>query len=149
MTTIACSREEIAGDRQFTESGRKWQGKTKLFRFLPHPNTFPLCEFIIGFAGAAGAIMNIAEFFTLPDLIKPPRVKGVSGLVLTAKKEIYVFDDYPVSSWIPVTEKYAAIGTGGSIAVGAMSAGLSPLEAVKLASKHDIYTGLGFQCQHF
>lgn len=34
-----------------------------------------------------------------------------------------------------------AIGSGGAVAIGALAAGASPLEAVRIASLHDAYTG--------
>lgn len=39
-----------------------------------------------------------------------------------------------------------SIGSGGDFAHGAMAAGCSALEAVKIASCLDIRTGLGFDC---
>lgn len=48
-----------------------------------------------------------------------------------------------------VTGEYMAFGSGREIALGAMAAGLSAEDAVKLASKHDIYTGNGVDTLKF
>lgn len=146
MTTIACDRKELAGDLQFTEqgSGFKFKGKTKIYKFAAHPTTFDDCDFMVGFAGTASNIITVAEFFTLPETFpRPPKVKGLSGLVFTKKGDLFIFDDY--DKWLIVNERYAAIGSGGAIALGAMSAGKSPTEAVKIAGKHDAYTGFGIR----
>ena len=41
----------------------------------------------------------------------------------------------------PINTEYDSIGTGGSVAIGAMAMGASALKAVQIASKHDIHTG--------
>ena len=46
---------------------------------------------------------------------------------------------------LPVTDRIMAKGSGGDIALGAMHAGATPREAVKIATKLDIYTGIGVQ----
>lgn len=134
----------MASDLQFTfsDTGYKWKGKQKMFMFDPHQNTYTVSKFIIGFAGAAGDIITAAQFFTDPDSFKtPPRVKDLLGLVLTQNKEIYMFDDY--RKWIRMDASHAAIGSGGAFALGAITTGATPVEAVRVAMKHDAYTGMG------
>lgn len=46
---------------------------------------------------------------------------------------------------LPVEDKYWAEGSGGQIALGAMAAGATAVEAIKIAAKHDSYTGGGVQ----
>lgn len=41
---------------------------------------------------------------------------------------------------LPMADEYFAIGSGGSFALGAMDAGASAEEAVKIACKRDLYT---------
>lgn len=144
MTTIACNKEEIAGDLQYTDmgSGTVFRGSPKVFMFEANKNTYPVCPFYIGFAGTAQDIVLTAEFFSRPDQFdKPPRIKGLTGLVLTAKGDIFTFDSY--DKWLIVKEPYGSLGSGGGIAMGAMLAGATPTEAIKIASKKDIYTGMG------
>lgn len=140
----------MACDLQFTNTatGNKWKGHTKVYKFQPHENTYPVCEFIVGFAGAASEIVTIAEFFSVPDnFSKPPKVGKCLGLVLTAKKQIFMFTDY--CKWLAVKEPYHAIGSGSEYALGAMASGMSPKEAVKIAMKHDSYTGMGIKTINF
>jgi ATP-dependent protease HslVU (ClpYQ) peptidase subunit len=150
LTTIAVNRECMWGDKQFTNlnTGNKWKGATKVYRFKAHPDTYAHCDFIIGFAGTAADMVTLANFFEYPDMhAKAPRVKGIMGLVLTEKKDIFMFDDY--TKWLLMKEPFAAVGSGADYALGAMAAGKSPKEAVQIASKLDAFTGLGVKGYSF
>lgn len=136
----------MASDLQFTEGNKKWKGKAKIFKFNANPKTWET-DFMIGFAGTASSIIAVAEYFTYPDTTKPPRVKGLSGIVLTRNGDLFAFDDYDM--WLKMDEKFAAIGTGAGLALGAMHAGMTPKEAVKIAGQRDIYTGMGIQTMRF
>jgi hypothetical protein len=134
----------MASDLQMTNmvTGLKWKCKTKIYKFEAHPLTYSECDFMIGFCGAAGDTISIVEYFSMPDLFKPPRVRNLTqGLVLTANKEIFIFDDY--TKWLVADTPYASVGSGSAVAIGAMASGATPREAIKIASKHDTYTGLG------
>lgn len=66
---------------------------------------------------------------------------GVEGavLVLSPQRELFVFTHeapFPDPEVAPF-----ALGTGGDIALGAMGAGLTAMEAVKLAMRWDLKTG--------
>jgi ATP-dependent protease HslVU (ClpYQ) peptidase subunit len=137
----------MACDLQFTEGTSKWKGKTKVYRFKANALTYPHCDFIMGFAGTASDIIAVAEFFSMPETTKPPKTKGLKGLVLTEQGDIFAWDDW--DRWIAVDQPYAAIGSGQPVALGAMAAGLTPKEAVKAAMKHDAYTGFGVKVFHF
>lgn len=135
----------MACDLQFTDMSRgsKFKGKTKVYRFNPHKDTYH-CRFMVGFAGTASDIITVAEFFTFPDKFKnAPKVKNLTGLVLTEEKDIFCFDDY--TKWLIVSEKYGSCGSGADLALGAMLAGKTPLEAVKIAGQHDAFTGMGYK----
>lgn len=138
----------MACDLQFTDGTTKWKGKTKIYKFKAHPLIYPVCDFIVGFAGTASDIISVAEFFSMPDVIKPPRIRGIfRGLVLTEEQDIFTFDHY--AQWLAVNDKYAACGSGQTVALGAMAAGASPKEAIKHASKHDAFTGFGVKTLKF
>jgi ATP-dependent protease HslVU (ClpYQ) peptidase subunit len=150
LTTIVCNLEEMAGDLQFTNvvTGYKFKGKTKVYKFQPHDLHYPNGEFIVGFAGTASDIVTVAEFFSNPEGFRtPPKVRGLTGLVLTSKKEIFYFDTF--TNWIRVGDKYSAIGSGAQVALGVLASGGSPTEAIKIASKHDAYTGMGMKTESF
>jgi ATP-dependent protease HslVU (ClpYQ) peptidase subunit len=149
LTTVVCNKEEMACDLCFTQNGAiTWKGKTKIYKFKAHPDTYPVCEFIIGFAGTANDIITAVEFFNNPDDFKKvPPIKGLTGLVLTQQKDIYMFNE--LGKWIGVDEPYASIGSGSPFALGAMAAGSTPKEAVKAATARDPYTGLGIKTLSF
>lgn len=138
------------GDLQFTQrdNGFKFKGETKVYKFQPHDESYSECEFIIGFAGTASDIVTVAAYYTAPYMFpKLPRVKDLAGLVLTQKGRIFIFDDY--SKWLAIKEPFAAIGSGAQVALGAMAAGATPKEAIKAATKHDAYTGMGMKGEHW
>lgn len=151
MTTIACNKEQIACDLQYTndQTGEKWKGRPKVFYFEPHELHYSKAPFYIGFAGTARALITIADYFSSPESFEElPEIEGTyCGLVLTAKKEIFYFDRY--DAWLPINEPFAAIGSGAQVARGAMSAGKAPLDAVRIAMKHDAYTGFGIKSFDF
>lgn len=131
-------------DLQFTNGTYKYKGNGKVFKFKAHPKTCD-CDFIVGFSGTAGDMLSIKYFFENPDS-RPPTVKGCFALVLTTKGKIYRFENY--TKWLEVREPFCAIGSGQDFAMGAMSLGASPKEAVKIAMKHDIFTGIGVKGMH-
>jgi len=139
----------MAADLQMTQHNSiKWKCKTKMYKFSAHPDTYGECDFIMGFAGTANDMITAFEFFSNPDSFKKiPNLSGLTGLVLTAKGSIYIFDK--LDKWLLVDAPYAAIGSGSMYALGAMSTGASPKEAVKAASKLDPYTGLGIKVVSF
>jgi ATP-dependent protease HslVU (ClpYQ) peptidase subunit len=150
MTTIVANKEEVAGDLQFTNisAAMKFKGKTKVFKFQPHEYIYPECEYIVGFAGTASDLITVADYFENPERQdKPPRVRNLSGLVLTERGDLFYFDEY--SKWIKVHEPFYAIGSGAHVALGVMEAGGSPKEAIKAASKHDPFTGMGVKSLRF
>lgn len=145
ITTIACNNEELYGDLQYTNNntGGKWKGKTKVYRF---DSTELYSEpFFVGFSGSANDVISIVHYWSNPEAFgnKPPKVSGCAGLVLTQSGDIFLFDHY--AKWLRVDQPYMAIGSGQSYALGAMAAGKSPREAIRIASKHDSYTGMGIK----
>ena len=138
----------MACDLQFTQGDKvKWKGKTKIFKFKAHPDTYPDCDFIIGFAGRADDVMTAVQFFSEPDSFKKIPGIAIDGLVLTEQGNIYAFNS--LSRWLKMDEKYAAIGSGSTFALGAMDSGATPKEAVKAASKRDPYSGMGIKTLKF
>lgn len=142
MTTIACNTTEMACDLQFTVNTHiRTKGKTKIY--MVEPNELHYSEqFLIGFAGGASDFLEIIDFYTHPEVYKKcPNPRGVQGLILTKSGNIYQFDN--PSKWIRINSNIAAIGSGMAAAYGALHNGASPLDAVKIASKVDIFTGMG------
>lgn len=120
----------------------KWKAKTKIYKFKANEETYPHCDFIVGFAGGANDTITAVEFFSNPENFKRvPNTKGLQGLVLTADGDIYIFNS--LSQWIRINEPFAAVGSGAPFALGAMESGASPKEAVRAAMKRDPWSGLG------
>lgn len=143
----------MAGDQQGTlGDGRKIKVTTKLYIFDPHPLTYPDGRFMVGFAGGTNDKIMVSDFFSFPERFPdgPPDLYNkdeFQGLVLTEKKEIFYF--YHPAHWIRVNQPWFAIGSGAAGAMGAMHMGATPLDAVKVASKIDSFTGMGFKELYF
>lgn len=143
MTTIAVdlAAGEIAADSQETsDSGQKYRCK-KLFRASGH---------IIATAGGSYAGMAFVEWFreqggdpdwkTHPDLLNLDLEEDFECLVIRPDGTCYTVNRL----FVPLEQKgnpLIAIGSGGSAARGAMLAGASAFQAVKIAAEIDTYTG--------
>ena len=98
-----------------------------------------------GFAGCRGNVLLFIEWINagmdrkaLPAIAKDD---GFSAIQIDR-------NDLTVSVWFPpqliaqkINSDHEAIGSGGSIAMGAMGFGASAAEAVEVAARHDVYTG--------
>jgi ATP-dependent protease HslVU (ClpYQ) peptidase subunit len=73
---------------------------------------------------------------------KIPKVGGVEMVMLNDKGEIYHATN--LRNWLRLVQPHMSIGSGMQYAAAAMTLGQTPLEAVKIASKHDSSTGCGF-----
>jgi hypothetical protein len=141
MTTIAVTKNQIACDLQISHnSGYKFKGKTKLYEFessLVYPK--PFC---VGYCGNTDAVVPVLDWLVNPTT-KPPKIVSTEFLVLTSDHKIYTFNS--PNDWMLVDQPIYAIGSGSLLAIGAMEAGASAIEAVKIASKYDPSTGMGFR----
>lgn len=138
----------MACDLQMTQHNMiTWKIKTKVFQFNANA-AYPDADFIVGFAGTANDLMEAVDYFSNPeDYKKAPKLANLTGLVLTSKGGIYMFDR--VDRWLLIDTPYAAIGSGSLYALGAMESGKTPKEAIKVASKWDPYTGMGIKAHSF
>ena len=142
MTTIACNRTSIAADLQVTYGSNKFKTKTKIYSFEPHEITYKL-PYYVAFCGTVEKAYDILDWLTDPTQKMPGNANKATFLVLTQDKKIFTF--HKPSQWIEVDEPYFALGSGESFALAAMALGKTPKEAVIVASKHDINTGMGFE----
>lgn len=143
MTTIALdlAAGEIAADSQETsESGQKYNCK-KLFRVNGH---------VIATAGGSYAGQAFVNWFSQwedepewsdhPDLVNLDLEEDFECLVVRPDGSCYTVNRL----FVPLEQtgnRLIAIGSGGAAARGAMLAGASPSEAVKIACQIDTYTG--------
>lgn len=147
MTTIAANKDSIACDLQATHSGGyKFKLTTKIGKFY-QPLIYPK-PFYVGFSGSVDAIPDVTDFFVnMHEYKRPPKIQGVECLVLTEDRKLYTFVN--PSKWLELKEGNYAVGSGAMFAMGAMESGKDPIEAVKIASKKDPMTGLGFKTYNF
>ncbi len=133
MTTIAWDGETLAGDSMVTS--HKIEGKT--FKKIKRVNGYLLA--------GAGPYSTILQFFKdvkqlnlEPAINVTPFEEGVK-LIVVKDNKLFVIDSNN-GSLIPITGTYA-FGSGGDFAKGAMDAGASAREAVKIAKNNDPLTG--------
>lgn len=146
MTTVAANKTTIASDLQYTYGNTRFKGKTKIFDFPKEKAQFVLKtdRVLAGVSGDAVQIAHLVEWLHDGEpTSKPPKLKKLQLLALTGDNKLYWGDG--LSSFIQIDEPFWAIGSGMDFAIGAMKQGATPLEAVKIAAKSDVNTGLGFQ----
>lgn len=133
----------MACDLQGTIGGAiKLKLHTKIWQYPPVPELWDKGSFFMGMAGSAEEMIEVSDWMNDPSAWKAvPRMKGSQGLVLTDSKEIFYFSS--AGKWLRVKTKYFAIGSGAPSALGALSVGASPKEAVLAAGKVDPNTGMG------
>jgi ATP-dependent protease HslVU (ClpYQ) peptidase subunit len=132
MTTIACDGKSMAGDGQRNHLGTITSSTAEKIRRLSDGR-------IVGTSGD----VSFGDSFVawLDKGGDQPKYEGDAGfaaLILQPNGELLIGgQDCKMS----VIEKPYAIGSGMDLAIGAMDAGKSPLEAVIIASNRDPHTG--------
>lgn len=132
MTTIACSRKEMACDsRSSFDSGEYMTCDDKILR---------IGDSIVGCAGNWGAIFKFMAWFRDQTKDRPDFSDDddFTAIVLN-KKGIYVYDGSTYSS--RACDPFFAVGSGSMAARAAMLCGKSPAEAVAIAIKCDKHSG--------
>lgn len=134
MTTIAYKKGVVACDKQGT-----WynQGMQAPFKAIATDDVVYL---------VTGELVEGLRFvnYLQEGSKKPPKLKNATVYEFNKKSgKLCVWECNYIS--LPVIERVWADGSGGQIALGAMAFGASPEEAVKIATKYDIYTGGGVQ----
>lgn len=125
MTTIAYKDGVMAADTQAT--GDHHSRVRKIERMADGT--------LVGACGAWRACHAAIEWLRCGQEGKPPKMAGAWLLVVPPNGKVY----YAEETWppFPTTSKLGAIGSGAPLAMGAMEAGASALEAVRIAAKHD------------
>lgn len=96
----------------------------------------------VGFCGNADVWGDVVAWLTTLDG-KPPKTKGDVEFLMLNDQGIYHATN--MNNWMKIEEPHFSIGSGMQFAMAAMDAGKTPMEAVKLASKRDRSTGMGFK----
>lgn len=134
MTTIATDGKWVAADKQMTMGCYKT--KTRKLSCIQGLG-------VISFAGHAGAGVKALRWWQggcdgdPPEFTENEIECGIGGILVT-EKGIFALQDGIIP--LEIDAPFFAIGSGAEYAIAAMSLGKTPEEAVKEASKHDIYT---------
>lgn len=134
MTTIAYRNNIMAADSACFDS-TLYQGEVDKLWILPPVG-------LIGCCGEIGAMIHFVDWLRdgrdrkkKPDL---PDDCDFESIVVNSDGEVAHFDRHLVP--IRVANDFHAIGSGRKLALGAMMAGASADEAVKIACHYDIVT---------
>lgn len=125
MTTIACTPRHMASDSLLLDDT------------IAHTRKMWRCNGgILGAAGSGGVGYRLAMY--LNGTGKAPQMDEEAALWIDGKA-IWLFDEsvHPY----PISDPFAALGTGTMAALAAMHLGQTPRQAVKVASKVDPNTG--------
>lgn len=135
MTVIAYTKGVLAGDSCWSEeSGLIANVQNKLVRFPSGA--------IYGGAGACDdramqtLLRNVAHPERLPDgnTLSSDIYAAVECLLVLPDKSVWMIAGGPEGYGVcPLQVKYTAIGAGQQLAIGAMAAGASAVDAVKIA----------------
>jgi ATP-dependent protease HslVU (ClpYQ) peptidase subunit len=134
MTTIAFDGHTLAADRQSTWGGTATKTR-KIFRATHADGR----RMIYGCAGLTHECQAYTRW--IDGKIERPEFTDLSILSIDQKGRIWHANQTML--WVRIMTKQWAIGSGCDYALGAMAAGKSAAEAVRIASKLDVGTGFG------
>lgn len=138
MTTIAFDGKSISCDTMMVNNNLKYFLHTKIFKSK---------NFLLAGAGELHYIQKVlrdAEGMSTDEILSSRSyekeiTENASILLFCLKsKKCFILAG---SQFVECLRVPVAIGSGGEVATGAMLMGASSREAVKIASKIDIYTG--------
>lgn len=142
MSVVAWDGKRIAADRQIAHGDIISKG-CKLKQLSN--------EEIVGWIGGHAAGFILLDWYKSgADFINWPEVQGTedwSHFIVCKRAGLYHTDNQPV--FFKIREKFAAFGSGREIALGAMAAGASAVQAVKITNDLCTTCGLGvdsFSC---
>lgn len=130
MSTIATDGQTVASDSQMTSGDNRVVG-------LNHTKLHRGKGYIVGFCGFPVQQPLFEKFIETGEKPDGLDMKDCTGLVVKADGIfIYEFVLLPLKMQPPFT-----MGSGEATAYGAMKAGATPLEAIKIACEVDVYSG--------
>jgi hypothetical protein len=135
MSVVAWDGETLAADRQGTYLGCRVRSN-KLFR---------RGDISVAVTGEhVEGLVLVAWYFAGADPEEWPefqRPDSFNTMLVAQGRRLVMFHHLPVP--IPVRDRTFAIGSGSHFALGAMAAGADAREAVRIASRFDVYCGMG------
>lgn len=134
MTTIVYHRGILAADSMVTAGGRRFGFKTKIAKrkslLAAACGSSPICRKFIDWFRAG--MKGNAPSMKFDDDI------SASAVIFTGDFRFVTFDIEGVNE---IDAEFFVSGSGSRFALGALEAGLHPADAVRVATKHDLYTG--------
>lgn len=134
MTTVAYRAGVLASDSQATDN-QVWSVQ-KLWEVADDSEVI-----LVGICGDIFAAMAFIEWLKDREHARKPQIEceDFEAIVIASNGRVTLWNQ----SLVPFKPrgKFFAIGSGGAAAMGAMHAGKSAVEAVKIAKRIDPYTG--------
>lgn len=137
MTTIAWDGKTLAGDRQ-TNMGKTPIARTKVYA---HTECKGQIDYLIGCSGITADCQAFILWY-INGQGKRPAFDDLSAIVIRPGGSIAHYAESENVHDMGVLP-YWAIGSGADFALGALAYGATAEEAIEIATKLDIYTGLG------
>ena len=131
VTTIVTDGKVLVGDCQLTSGGVSLNYQDKIRKINGH---------LVGGCGSPDDLALFMAWYANPG--KPPKLgKNFEAVVVNEAGSIFYYSNRLIPQQIH--EPFYATGSGSYIALGALEHGATPLEALKIACKRDIHTGVG------
>lgn len=130
MTTVACNRKYMAAESMGASGNLKLTGDRKLFRG-PEGS-------VLGVAGVYTKALALAKWIC-GGLDNPPDDLDEAWVLQLRHDGIWMYEQTAVP--FEIHNPFIAMGSGGDFAIGAMAAGADPFDAVKVATKYDVFSG--------
>lgn len=154
MTTIAFDGKTLASDSQLTAGTLRLDTNTKKI-YQPEPTEQWVVDgkraIAFGVAGSLGATEIVhgalrsvmSGYSGLNSTTRFIKGESLKYIVITESGEVYAGGQYSDDEvpWIAKVQPPIAVGSGSEYALGAMAAGVSAAEAVRIAMRFDVNTG--------
>ncbi|AXF51106.1 HslV family protein [Salmonella phage SPAsTU] len=154
MTTIAFDGNTLASDSQLTAGTLRLDSNTKKI-YRPESNEQWVVDgkraIAFGVAGSLGATEIVhgalrsvmVGYSGLNSTTRFIKGESLKYIVITESGEVYAGGQYSDEEipWLAKVQPPIAVGSGSEYAMGAMAAGVSAAEAVRIAMHFDVNTG--------
>lgn len=142
MTVIAWDGKVLAADRRRTVNGTPMPA-TKIFKIKSPDGRL----FLVGCAGDSFDCGQFVRWMRTANENDKPTTTSLSALVIDEKARAWYLSEKLLYHRVSV--RCWAIGSGADYALGAMAAGRTAPQAVRIASKLDIHCGQGVDVVRF
>lgn len=146
MTTIAWDGRTLAADRAAWSSGNKYRVR-KVYKVRAPDGR----RFLVAFSGDANycfAVLGWMRGGPRPGAYPNKDGAYTIAVVIDEKNRIWRMDSDDLK-YVPVLEKIHASGAGQDYAIGALEAGATATEAIRITIKRSDYAALGVDSVRF